>query len=162
GPGVALEVAHGRARTRGRVHARRGRLRPLGLRHHGGRGRGRGDGGHEGARDRARALARPRRGAGRARDARPARPHGRARAPGASGGNAYKEMVADQDAERIAGALLDAIARELQDAQGSTIAFSPATPDAITFRRMVGYDPYAATDAGKRVLSQPITLRRVA
>lgn len=78
-----------------------------------------------------------------------------------SGTDAYKGLLADQDADRIAGELLDAIAREIKDAQGSTVVFSAAQPDTITFRRMIGYDPTGRTDAEKRILSAPITLRRV-
>ncbi|HVY60478.1 MAG TPA: hypothetical protein VHF22_02445 [Planctomycetota bacterium] len=77
------------------------------------------------------------------------------------GVDAYRQSVAEERALRTAGDLVDAIARELKDAPASTLVFSAAAPTEITFRRMTGYDPTGATDDARRVLTPPITIRRV-
>jgi type II secretory pathway pseudopilin PulG len=66
----------------------------------------------------------------------------------------------DQEALEAAARAADAIARELKDAAGGTIVFSSTTPDQITFRKMIGYDPTLPNEADRRLLSAAITLRR--
>lgn len=78
----------------------------------------------------------------------------------ARGLDAQRQAIAAENANRTAGRLVEAIVRELKDAAGDTVVFSSATPDRITFQRMIGYDPTQANPADRRLLSQPITLRR--
>lgn len=66
--------------------------------------------------------------------------------------------VAEQEAARTGGALLDRIARELRYADADTLVHSAADPGTITYQEVLAYESDAGTD-GAVVRSRPVTLR---
>lgn len=74
------------------------------------------------------------------------------------GTNACQQVLAEQEAVRQAGRLVEAIAFELKDASAASVVYSTAQPDRLTFQRVLAYDP----DSFQPILSTPITIRRVA
>ncbi len=80
----------------------------------------------------------------------------------AGGLDANRRAMAEQNANRTAGAVLESVVRELKDAAAATVEFDPANPDRLTFRRMRGYDPAIPDIASRRLLSGRITYRRTA
>lgn len=79
----------------------------------------------------------------------------------ASLSTASRRGVAEQEAARQAGALLDRIARELRFASAASVDCSTGEPvGQITFQEVLAYEADPDTPVS-RVLSRPITLRTV-